>query len=273
MQQPYLRLLEPHLEPLPQRDYILMASEGVIAIPMQDRVSGGVLATPFGFFEFIPEADAESRDPRVLLASELEVGERYVVLLSTSAGLYRYNIGDIVRVTGKAGRTPIVEFLHRSGSTCSMTGEKLTEEQVVGAVSAVAARLELPVEGFTLHPAPDGFPRYVLVIEPAGSPEVEYPGTPRPSGPGNLPTSERLRAFLHAVDGELGARNVEYSAKRSSERLGAPELWLAAEGSYELQRRRRVVAGANDGQIKPTHLTRDTRFSAEFEISKRITTA
>ena len=219
MQRPYLRLLQPHLASVPQRDYILMASEGVIAIPTEDHASGGVLATPFHFYEFIPEEDLASPSPRTLLASELEVGRSYVVLLSTSAGLYRYNIGDVVRVTGMRERTPVVEFLHRAGSTCSITGEKLTEEQVVEAMNAATPALGLAVEGFTLHPAPDGFPHYVLLLEPSGSPP---PGT--------------LHALLHAFERELAERNIEYSAKRKSERLGPPELWVAAKGAYEARR-------------------------------------
>lgn len=254
MQRPYLRLLEPHLASLPQRDYILMASEGVIAIPIEDQTSGGVLATPFHFYEFIPEEDLASPSPRALLASELEVGRSYVVLLSTSAGLYRYNIGDVVRVTGMRERTPVVEFLHRAGSTCSITGEKLTEEHVVEAMNAAAPALGLAVEGFTLHPAPDGFPHYVLLLEPAGSP---------PAG--------TLRALLHAFERELAERNIEYSAKRRSERLGPPELWVAARGSYDARRRHRMEAGANDAQLKPVHLTRDERFSAAFAVSERLT--
>lgn len=253
MQRPYLRLLEQHLAAIPQRDYILMASEGVIAIPMADHMSGGVLATPFHFYEFINEEEIDSPRPTVRLASELEIGRSYVVLLSTSAGLYRYNIGDVVRVIGMQQRTPIVEFLHRAGSTCSMTGEKLTEEQVVQAMSAAARRLGIPLEGFTLHPAPDGFPRYVVLVEPC-----------------ERPAPQQLRALVDAFERELADRNIEYSAKRRSERLGPPDLWVAAPGSYDAQRRKKIAGGANDAQIKPTHLSRDPRFSVHFEICARI---
>src|SRR5262249_48643438 len=157
-------------------DYILMASEGVVAIPFDDRRSGGLLATPIHFYEFIPEEQAERPDPDVLLAGDLEVGQSYVVVLSTTAGLYRYNINDVVRVTGKKGRTPVVEFLYRAGATSSIIGEKLTEEQVVGAVGALCNRLGLTLEGFTLAPAAQGFPRYVLLAE------LGAPGAPADCG-------------------------------------------------------------------------------------------
>jgi hypothetical protein len=253
MQASYLRLLESYLGRVPQRDYLLMASEGIIAIPTEDDTSGGVLATPIHFYEFIAEEDADSPAPPVQLAADLEVGRSYVVLLSTSAGLYRYNIGDVVRVRAMRGRTPVVEFLHRSGATCSLTGEKLTEQQVIEAMSVVSLRHGLAVEGFTLHPASNGFPHYVLL--------VELSAAAGPADPSQL---------LNAFEDELCARNTEYRAKRRSERLGPPELWMAAPGAYEAWRSRRVAAGANDAQIKPIHLTRDPRFSADLAIRQRV---
>jgi len=256
MQRSYLKLLAPYLGGVPQRDYILMASEGIIAIPDEDHHSGGLLATPIHFYEFIPEEQAERPDPDVRLAPELEVGKNYVVLLSTSAGLYRYNISDVVHVRGRRGRTPIVEFLYRAGATSSITGEKLTEDQVVATVGALTARDRLALEGFTLVPAKEGFPRYLLLAELAA-----------------LPAPETLRALPRALDAELQSRNIEYAAKRTSLRLEAPEVWLVARGGYEALRQRRIAAGANDAQIKPVGLTRDARFAEEFEIVERLRAA
>jgi hypothetical protein len=253
MQKPYLELLEPHLGTVPQRDYILMASEGIIAIPHEDGRSGGLLATPIHFYEFIPEEQAESLTPEVLLAHELEVGKNYLVVLSTSAGLYRYHIGDVVRVRDRRGRTPVVEFLYRTGATCSLTGEKLTEDQVVAAMRALSARLGLAFEGFTLVPASDGFPRYLLLAEVA-------------EGPGRA----QLGGLPAAFDRELQERNIEYGAKRRSLRLEAAELWLVAPGSYQRLRQRRIAEGANDAQIKPVGLTRDGRFVQQFEVVERF---
>ena len=255
MQRPYLKLLEPHLGAVAQRDYILMASEGIIAIPYEDGQSGGLLATSIHFYEFIPEEQADRSDPDVLLAGDLEVGKNYIVLLSTSAGLYRYNIGDVLRVRAMRERTPVVEFLYRAGATSSITGEKLTEEQVVAAVAALAVRTRLTFEHFTLTPAPEGFPRYLLLAElPAGAPAP----------------AETLRATPAMLDALLQEHNIEYGAKRKSQRLEAPEVWLVARGSYEALRQRRLAQGANDGQIKPVGLTRDSTFANQFEVVERF---
>ena len=139
MVRPYIELLAPFLCDIPQRDYLCMASEGIMAIPFRDETSGGVLPVHTHFYEFIPEGLAEQDDPPTLLPHELEVSRPYTVVLTTSAGLYRYNIGDVVRVSELNGSAPVLEFLHRAGHTCSLTGEKLTESQVASAVCQAAS--------------------------------------------------------------------------------------------------------------------------------------
>lgn len=250
---PYIDLLQPFLGGIPQRDYLTMASEGIMAIPLQDGVSGGILPINTHFFEFIPEELWDQEFPATLLPHELEVGRNYAVVLSTSAGLYRYKIGDVVRVRGFAGLTPIIEFLHRAGHTCSLSGEKLTESQVAGAVSDTAARLQLSVRGFTLSPAARPFPHYVL------SAELEAPYT-----------SRQLNDFLVALDQDLGLRNIEYQSKRSSRRLGSPELCIVCPGSYASLRQQRIGGGANDAQIKIACLTRDLDWHKQFQVIEHI---
>ena len=61
-------------------------------------------------YEFVPEDEIERPDPTVLWPHELEVGRNYVMILSNASGLYRYNIGDVVRVVRLQGRTPAYEL-------------------------------------------------------------------------------------------------------------------------------------------------------------------
>lgn len=254
MLQPYLRMLEPHLVGVSGRDYISMASEGIIAIPTVAGSSGGVVANGVHYYEFVPEEDIDGPTPHALLPHELEVGRTYVTILSTAAGLYRYNIGDVVRVTGFQARTPIIEFLHRAGNTCSLTGEKLTEDQVTAAVAAAADRAGLRLTTFTAAPADEGFPRYVLLVEVEGE-----------------ATRSQLAALRDGFEAELDSRNIEYGSKRESKRLGGPEVWQVRAGQYAQRRQRRVAAGTNDAQFKPTHLTRDSRILRELEVIERVT--
>jgi hypothetical protein len=250
---PYIELLAPHFAGVAQRDYILMASEGVMAVPIEDGRSGGALVIGSNLYEFVPEDEIERPDPTVLSPHELEVGRTYVLILSNAAGLYRYNIGDVIRVVRFEQRTPIIEFLHRAGSTCSLTGEKLTEDQVTAAVSDAAEQLGLAVESFTLAPAKHGFPHYVAMVELQREADRSV-----------------LEQFSRRLDEALEQHNMEYGSKRSSQRLAAPELWLVRPGAYEARRRQRLAGGTSDSQLKPTHLTRDANFVDQFDIVERF---
>ena len=253
MVRPYLDLLDHPLGDLPQRDYITMASEGIIAIPYEDGVSGGALAVNTHFYEFIPEEFADQEDPPTLLAHELHAGKNYVVVLTTSGGLYRYNIGDVVHVRGFLNATPLVEFLHRTGHTSSLTGEKLTEDQVARAVRETALSLRVELRGFTMCPVFRPFPHYALLTE------ME-----------TVPGHDLLRRFLADIDRNLGRHNVEYQSKRSSQRLGAPELWVVPQGSYAAVQQRKVEAGVSDAQVKLSCLTRDPRWCEQFEVIEQV---
>jgi GH3 auxin-responsive promoter len=253
MTRSYLDLLGPFLGSTPQRDYLMMASEGVMAMPFRDGISGGILPIHTHFYEFIPAEAVDQSSPPTLLAHEVEAGESYVVVLTTSAGLYRYNIGDVVRVRDFHGSTPVLEFLHRTGHTSSLTGEKLTEGQVAAAVCEMGTRFGLTIKGFTLCPVTRPFPHYVLLAE------VES----------HLSAGEG-RAFVAAVDEELGIRNLEYRSKRKSRRLGSPELWLVAPGSYDSLRQQRTTQGANDAQVKVACLTRDLEWHNQFQVVDRL---
>ncbi len=250
MLRPYLDLLAPHFAgSVAQRDYLMMASEGVMALPVADGGSGGVCGVGLHLYEFIPESAYEDDDPPVLSPHELQVGEHYVVVLTNGSGLYRYDIGDVVRVTGFVEATPTFEFLHRAGRTCSLTGEKLTEVQVSAAIEDVTRQLETPAVSFTMAPAKAGFPRYVALVEFAGQPDPAV-----------------LQRFPEQLDTALARHNVEYGGKRGSQRLAAPELLVVAAGSFEARRRERIVGTTSDSQVKPTHLTRDADLVDRFEV-------
>lgn len=250
----YLRRLEAYIGPGPeQRDYVSMASEGILAIPVRDCLYGGVPAVPIHFYEFIPIEEAEGPCPATRLIHQLELNREYVVVLSTTAGLYRYNIGDVVRVAGFLGRTPVVGFLHRFGATCSLTGEKLTEPQIVAAVHDSAERLALQLAQFVAFPSLEPFPHYVFL--------VHFKDVPEPL---------LLRRFLEAIDRELQVLNIEYAAKRGSLRLANPTLMVTGPGGFETAKPRETSARPAEEQIKPRHLSRNPDFHKGFDIRETI---
>lgn len=186
---------------VPVRDVGLLASEGRVSIPLDDDTPAGVLDVTSGVFEFIPAEQADAATPEVVCSSEVEVGRDYVVVLTNTSGLVRYRLEDVVRVRGRVGATPTVEFLYRAGRVASVAGEKLTENQVVAAMQAACAAVGVPVMEFILAPCWGDPPFYRLSLGGAA---------PADLGP--------------ALDAALAEQNEEYASRRSSQRLGGPTV-------------------------------------------------
>ena len=113
----------------------LMSTECIVSFPLENVKNGSVAAYNSFFYEFIQVSDdeLENRSPKLL--NELELGERYCVVVTTNAGLYRYNTNDIVEVTGFYHKIPIVRFVGRINNFSDIVGEKLknsfVEKQVL----------------------------------------------------------------------------------------------------------------------------------------------
>jgi hypothetical protein len=152
---------------VPRRDIGLLSSEGRHTIPMQDERPNGLLAIDSHYYEFVPEEEIDSLQPTVLECHELEIGRNYFVLMTTSSGLYRYSIYDVVCCRGYVGETPVLEFLHKGERFSDMEGEKITEHHMVQATSEVADRLGIRINGFTAVPIRPSLrlPFYVLMVE------------------------------------------------------------------------------------------------------------
>ena len=139
----YLERLRQWWGPSPVRDIGLLASEGRVSIPLEDESPAGALDVGSACFEFIPAEQAASATPDALEPHELELGQKYIVVLTNLTGLIRYRLDDVVRVTGWLEQAPVIEFLYRAGRVASVAGEKLTENQLVAAVTMVRERLGL----------------------------------------------------------------------------------------------------------------------------------
>ncbi|MEA2180808.1 MAG: hypothetical protein QOG77_4105 [Solirubrobacteraceae bacterium] len=249
----YLRKLPAHFGDVPVRDLGYMASEGRGATPLVNSGSGGVLNVTSHFFEFVREADRDSADPEFLTAEQLDADGEYFIYFTTSSGLYRYDINDVIRVVDFYRRTPVIQFVRKGQGISSITGEKLTESQVTGALLTVVEAHAYDVQHFTACVEWDEPPYYAFYAE------LEDSMTP-----------ERSRRFLREMDRALSAANAEYEAKRESQRLGAPVLKCVASGTYEELRRRRVAEGAADAQVKIPQLSTNMEFGEGLTVRERI---
>lgn len=243
----YLSDFEQYFGNTPICDISYGASEGRGTISMGDGRQ--LLSLRSHFFEFIPEDEIDLAKPTVLLAHELEAGKNYYILFTTSAGLYRYHINDVVRVTGFYNKTPLIEFQYKGGNVCSFTGEKLTELHVTKAMANVVRQLGLKCRYFTLLPEFRPEPHYRLLFEPGD--DI------------HLGASSLASAF----DQALAEANSEYAAKRQSNRLAPVAANFVRFGSYERLRRESAAAGMADAQFKPSHLNPKPNVRHFFESS------
>ena len=65
---------------------------------------------------------------------------------ATRAGLYRYDISDVVEVTEMYGEMPLVKFVHKGADMTNLTGEKLQGDQVAQAACHAMERVGMPLD-------------------------------------------------------------------------------------------------------------------------------
>lgn len=241
----YLNSMKQYYGDVAVRDHGLSASEGRMTIPFVDHTSMGLLDIESHFFEFIPEDEIDSTHPTILETHELQAGKNYYILLTTVSGLYRYNIRDVVRCHGFEGTTPLLEFLHKGSSISNVTGEKLTESQVVGAIRSSIHSCSIEVDYFTLSPVWGDPPRYRLHLEES-----------------SIPHPAMLARLTSAIDAELQSVNCEYQEKRKSDRLAPLEGFLLPQGTWSrFIRHRQSKVGGSVEQYKHPCLSPKLEFS------------
>lgn len=234
---------------VPIRDLGLLASEGRMTLPMSDEGAGGVLDVLSHFYEFIPESEEETENPETLLGHQLKKGERYFIVLTTSSGLYRYQIQDLVEVESFYYQTPILRFLNKGKSFSSLTGEKISEYQVVQSVQRAVNKHRLDLERFIMAPKWNDPPHYVLLVEEDFSVDD---GT--------------WSRFIETVEQQLQKMNAEYSSKRGSLRLGPVQVTMVPRGTFsekdaqELRQR-----SGRFEQYKPRFLSNDLKILEEYD--------
>ena len=218
----------------PMRDLGFLASEGHFTLPNRDHTASGILSLQGNYYEFIPEASLDGPNPPVLSSHELESGVNYAVLLTTPGGLYRYDIHDIVQVTGFYRNAPLLAFIRKGRDMTSITGEKMHVNHLLLALDEVRRRYDVSVvEQFRVVANVEAR-RYDIFAEFKGEVSRDF---------------LRDEVILH-LDRALAGANVEYAEKRRSRRLAPPCLHLMRPGWAESEVLRAAGAGKRDTQYK-----------------------
>jgi hypothetical protein len=229
---------------------VRMIDAGYVASEVRGTVvvdAGQNLALPLledVFFEFVPDDAWNAGERDTLLLHELEQGPSYRVLVTTRGGLVRYDMNDIVRVTGTVGRTPTLAFVRKGRGVTNITGEKVAEDQINVAMAEVAAAAGVSV------------PFYVVIADAAAAGYCAYVE--------GYAESQRIVALADPLDTKLALLNIEYRTKRASGRLRPLRVVALSSGAGRAYREHYVRKGQRESQFKVLTLRDATDVDFDF---------
>ena len=232
-------------------EFPISASEGVFAIPFRANQPGGILAVRSHFLEFLPEAGVASSGT-ALRADQLELGREYRIVVTNAGGLYRYDMEDIVRVSGRFRATPVIEFVSKKSRQVSVSNERLTELDVTLAMQEACRRCRCWFEEFLFVPCTDR--RYRVVLD----------GTGRQCGSDPASDGELLTLQV-ALDEQLRRCSRGYDFEREDALLEPLQMLVTAPGALRAYLQGLQAGALPNAQIKPMHLTN------EFDAHQRFT--
>ncbi len=187
------------------------------------------------FFEFVPCAELDERgvprpDAVAVPLEEVRAGERYAVILTTCAGLWRYHIGDTIRFVSL---DPLmIEFTGRD-KFLDRFEEKVTQGEVEEAVAALNRLPGIDIREFIVGPDIPAR-RHLWVLAMGGG------------------TSLNERQLAERLDRKLMVLNADYATFRGQGRIGAPLVVAVTEET--IYRWSKEVRGKLGGQSKIPHV-------------------
>ena len=209
---------------------IYNASEGFFGIQDQKDSEELLLMLDYGiFYEFIPTEELGEESPRALRLDEVELDKNYAMVISTNAGLWRYNIGDTIKFTS---RSPYrIKISGRTKHFINAFGEEVIVENAETAITRACEYTGAVIDNFTAAPV-------YLAEGKKGGHEWIIEFKVKPSN---------LEEFNRILDSTLRSINSDYDAKRKNDMaLVAPFIHTVEEGTfYNWMKRRGKLGGQN----------------------------
>ncbi len=206
------------------------ASEGFFGIQDQRDSDELLLMLDYGiFYEFMPFEEMDSDDPKVIGLEEVEIGKNYAMLITTNAGLWRYNIGDTVKFTSTDPYR--IKISGRTKHFMNAFGEEVIIENAESAITYACERTNAIIDNFTAAPV------YFEEGKRGGHEWViEFKQDP-----------DNFDNFVHLLDARLREINSDYDAKRYKDMaLSPPIVHHAPTGTfYKWMEKRGKLGGQN----------------------------
>jgi hypothetical protein len=133
------------------------ASEGFFAFQDKQNEKGMLLLLNSGiFYEFVQAEEFFDENPKRLTIGEVEAGVNYVMIISTNAGLWAYNLGDTIQFTSLKPYRVIVSG--RIKHFISAFGEHVIAKEVEQAMKVATEQTSARITEFTVAPqiTPEG---------------------------------------------------------------------------------------------------------------------
>ncbi len=247
-----LKKLFPSVEIQPKG---LIATEGLISFPLLGE-DGAALSINSHFFEFI-EVDNIAGDQGIdnydtKCAHQLELGKLYSIIITTSGGLYRYKLQDLIKVVGFKWQCPLVRFVGKENKISDLFGEKLNEYHVSFVLSEIFKTYPLSLSFFMVAPErclKTGTCFYTLFLKLEKDDDKVL-----------------LRQLAHEIEERL-QENYHYKYCRELGQLSELQVFIIDPGNSVLETYIRVCGsfGQKLGNIKPSTLHVKMGWSREFD--------
>jgi hypothetical protein len=223
------------------------ASEGFFAYQDTQKEAGMLLLLDSGiFYEFIAADQFFDSNAQRLTIGEVVVGINYVMIISTTAGLWAYNVGDTVQFTRRSPYRIIVTG--RIKHFISAFGEHVIGNEVERAITLASAGFEAEVTEFSVAPQINpvqGLPYHEWFIE----------FEKRPLD---------MLAFAEAIDKALQEQNSYYKDLITGKVLQALKIRLVKNGGFNDYMRSQGKLG---GQNKLPRLANDRKIADALPVT------
>jgi len=229
----------------------LIATEGIVSFPYK-RGKDYNLAIRSHFFEFrkIDEKNNFSEykiGDKILLAHQLKRGHYYETIITTAGGLYRYRLGDIIKIEGFNKQCPLIKFVGRSNFISDIRGEKLNELFVAAILKKIFTKHKINFNFSMLAPVKKGggiF--YALFIENQDL------------------SKEKLQGIKKDLDYNL-SKNYHYENCCKLGQLQNTKIFLINKNANKTYFDRLKKEGMGLGNIKPIKLSKKFNWPDYFD--------
>ncbi|XP_038991078.1 indole-3-acetic acid-amido synthetase GH3.17-like [Hibiscus syriacus] len=147
----YVETLEFYGGGLPLVSSIYMCSEAICGLNLEPLAKPSDVSYTFlpnmAYFEFLP-VNKDGATMSEQIQSEpvdlvnVRLGQYYELLVTTFAGLYRYKVGDILKVTGFHNNAPQFQFVETQNVILSVESDKTSESDLLKAVTEAKTLLD-----------------------------------------------------------------------------------------------------------------------------------